>query len=155
MFWIKSTQFIQCSLDIIKYFCYILIKLFKVVSYNMATMNVNYDNLVVGTQYIVTYYSNSLRRNATFTGKYNGEQYGNLIFLNTVGPDEYMTSNGLPRNRIVSIQVYTNPQLPGGINQQINSYGGKRNRRKYKRSGKYIKNNRKQTKNRRTYTASR
>ena len=44
------------------------------------------------------------------------------------------TMTGVSPANIVSIHVYTNPNLPGGVNQNINSYGGKtkRNRRKYR-----------------------
>jgi hypothetical protein len=106
----------------------------------MATLNVDYHNLVVGQRYIVTYYSNSLQKNATFLGNFNNAQYGVLNFYNVEGPDEMATVTSVTPNRLVSIQVYVNPQLSGPINQQINSYSGgksKRNRRKYRRSRKY------------------
>jgi len=104
----------------------------------MATLNVDYHNLVVGQRYIVTYYSNYHKKNVTFLGNFNNAQYGVLNFYNVEGPDEMATVTSVTPNRLVSIQVYVNPQLPGPINQQINSYGGKRktNRRKYRRSRK-------------------
>lgn len=105
----------------------------------MATLNIDYRNLILGHRYNVTYYNSYHNRNSFFTGNFNGNHYGTLCFNNVEGADEFMRVNGIPPNRIVSIHLYTNPQLPGGINQQINSYGGKRksNRRKSRRSRKY------------------
>ena len=95
----------------------------------MATLN-----LIPRHTYNVTYRSNYLNRNANFTGKFNNAQYGMLNFYDVNDWDKMATMTGVSPANIVSIHVYTNPNLPGGVNQNINSYGGKtkRNRRKYR-----------------------
>lgn len=105
----------------------------------MTSLYVDPDTLIPGQRYIVTYYINDLKKNAIFVGNFNNATYGVINFYNVEGPDEMSTITGISRNNLVSIRVYTNPQLPGPINQQINSYikGGKSKRRKSKRSIKY------------------
>ena len=54
-----------------------------------------------------------------------------------IDPSNDFRGGLISRHYLVSVQVYTNPELPGPINKHINSYyGGKsrRNRRKSKRT---------------------
>jgi hypothetical protein len=103
----------------------------------MEGLNIDADSLIPGQRYVVTFYSNYHKKNVTFIGTYVRQFYGTIQFADSDNPEGPVTGT-FSRAYLVSAKVYVNPQLPGPINQQINSYGGKRktNRRKYRRSRK-------------------
>ncbi len=98
----------------------------------IRTLSVDVNNLVVGQRYIVTYRTRD-NNVVTFTGTFSSSRPGgNIVFANVANGTGGHQAVSFPMQWFISANVAVS-NLPGPMNQHVNSYlGGRRNRTKRK-----------------------